>query len=192
MRTLSAKNCQTHNLFAPISLTELVSKSMHLELWFSAGISSTVQMWTPLEILGSYSLCSFVQRSILFQSWGKYLCAHKVSLAGTIAARRGIQSEQKLDLVWMRSWKKTDLDKDFGAETRLRRGGKTATQGQGKQRMRAAAVNTTLKMIDFVSASTRALLHDVRRITWTTGGHRVLFLHLVSGLRAWGLICRSS
>lgn len=57
----------------------------------------------------------------------------------------------------MRSWKKTDLEKDFGAETRSRRGGKIATQGQGKQRMSIAAVNTTLRMIDFVSASTRAL-----------------------------------
>lgn len=88
-------------------------------------------MQTHLKILGTSALCSFVQRNILFQPWGKYLCVHNVFLAGTIAARRGIQSEQKLDLVWMRSWKKTDLDKDFGAETRSRRGGKTATQGQG-------------------------------------------------------------
>lgn len=114
-------------------------------------------MWTHLEILGSYALCSFVQRSILFQPRGKCLCAHNVLLAGTVAAGRGIQSEQKLDLVWMRSWKKTDLDKDLGAEIRSRRGGKTETQGQGKQRMMTAAVNTTPKMIDSVSASTRAL-----------------------------------
>lgn len=84
---------------------------MHLELWFSAGISSTVPMWTHLGIIGSFALCSSVQRSILFQSWGKCLCAHNVLLAGTIAAGRGIQSEQKLDLVWMRSWKRTDLTK---------------------------------------------------------------------------------
>lgn len=57
------------------------------------------------------------------------------------------------------------FDKDLGAETRSRRGGKTATQGQGKEGMRTAAVNSTLKMIDSVSASTRALLHDVRHIT---------------------------
>lgn len=191
--SLSAKNCQTQNLLALfILLIELISESMHLELWFSAGISSTVPMWTHLEILGSYVLCSFVQRSILFQPRGKCLCAHNVLLAGTVAAGRGIQSEQKLDLVWMRSWKKTDLDKDLGAEIRSRRGGKTETQGQGKQRMMIAAVNTTPKMIDSVSASTRALLHDVRRITWTTGGHQALSLHLVFGLRAWGLICRSS
>lgn len=85
---------------------------------------------------------------------GESASPHNVLLAGTIAARRGNQSEQKLDLVWMRSWKKTDLDKDLGAETRSRRGGKIATQGQGKQRMRTAAVNTTLKMIDSVSVST--------------------------------------
>lgn len=96
---------------------------------------------------------------------GESAFAHNVLLAGTIAARRGNQCEQKLDLVWMRSWKKTDLDKDLGTETRSRRGGKIVTQGQGKQRMRTVAVNTTLKMIDSVSASTRALLHDVRRIT---------------------------
>lgn len=108
--SLSAKNCQTHNLIAVfILLIELVSESMHLELWFSTGISSTVSMWTHLEILGSYVLCSFVQRSILSQPWGKCLCVHNVLLAATIAARRGIQSEQKLDLVWMRSWKKKQI-----------------------------------------------------------------------------------
>lgn len=89
-------------------------------------------MWTHLGILGSYALCSFVQRSILFQPWGKCLCAHHVLLAATVAARRGIQSEQKLDLVWMRSWKKTDLDKNLGAETRSRRVRKNSNTRSGQ------------------------------------------------------------
>lgn len=66
----------------------------------------------------------------------------------------------------MRSWKEIDLDKYPGAETRSRRGGKRRVgQGQGRQRIRTAAVNAAMKMIDSVSASTRALLYDVRQIT---------------------------
>lgn len=38
-------------------------------------------------------------------------------------------------------------------------------QGQGRQRTRTTAVNTALKMIDSVSASTTAFLDDVRKIT---------------------------
>lgn len=59
-------------------------------------------------------------------------CAHHVLLAATVAARRGIQSEQKLDLVWMRSWKKTDLDKDLGAETRSGRVRKNSNTRSGQ------------------------------------------------------------
>lgn len=91
---------------------------------------------------------------------------HDVLLAGTIAGGRGIQSEQKLDLERMRSWKETGLDKDPGTETRSGRGGKRRVeQGQGRQTMRTAAVNTASKMIESASASTRALLYDVRQIT---------------------------
>lgn len=166
---------------------------MHLDLWFSSGISCTAPMWIHFEIFTSYVLCSFDCMEHPLPALGKHLCTRNVLHAETIAAGRGIQSEQKLDHDWMRSWKEIDLDKYPGAETRSRRGGKRRVgQGQGRQRMRTAAVNAALKMIDSVSASTRALLYDVRQITWTTGGHQVLFLCLVFGLRAWGLICRSS
>lgn len=74
----------------------------------------------PLETFVSST--PLTVRSILFQE--KHLCAHNVLLSGTIAAGRGIQSEQQLDLDWMRSLKERDLNKDHGAETRSRRGGK--------------------------------------------------------------------
>lgn len=119
-----------------------------------------------MEIFGSYVLHSLDCTEHPLPALGKCLCARNVFLAGTIAAGRGIQFEQKLDLDWMRSWKETDFDKDPGAETRSRGGGKRRMgQGQGRQRMRTAAVNTALKMVDSVSASTRALLYDVRQIT---------------------------
>lgn len=152
-----------------------VSESMHLELRISLGISSTAPVWIHLEICNSDVLCSFDCTEHPLPYLGKSLYARTVLLDGTIVCGMGVQCERKLDLEWMRSWKETGLDKDSGTETRSRRGGKRRVgQGQGRQMMRTAAVNTALKMIESASASTRALLYGVRQITWTTGGHRVL------------------
>lgn len=134
-----------------LSLVEFVSESMHLELRISLETtsSSVLRVFDCTEHLPALGKCP---------------CARSVLFAGTIAGKRGIQSEQKLDLDWMRSRNETDLNKDPGAETRSRTGGKSREgQGQGRQRMRTAAVNSALKMI--VSASTTALLSDVKQMT---------------------------
>lgn len=119
------ENCQTHNLHALfISLIELVSEPIQLELLTSSGISTTASLWTHFEIFGSSVLRSSDCTEHPLPALGKHLCARNGLLAGTITDGRGIQSEQKLDLDWMTSWKETGLSKDPRAETGSSRGGK--------------------------------------------------------------------
>lgn len=153
--SLSAKYCQTHNLHTLFTLLiELVSESIHLELRISSGISSTAPVWTHFEIFSSSVLCSFHCTEHPLPALGKCPCSHNVLLAGTIAVGGGFSlSKSWTQTGWghgrKQIWTKIlELRLDLGEEEKKRVG-----QGQGKQRMRTAAVTTALKIIDPVSVA---------------------------------------